>query len=193
MAYCGVDELKEYLGVTGTADDAMLLTLLAAAQRTIDSYCARTFEATADTVRTFDSQRDVDGYTLTVDSDLCAITSIVNGDGTTISNSHYVTEPRNETPYYAIRLKTSAGKVWTSTVSGDSENAITITGKWAYSTSAPSDIAHVCKRLAAYIYRQKDNAGDLDRAVIAGNSTILPAQIPSDIRLMLTPYKRLSR
>ena len=193
MAYCGVDELKEYLGVTGTADDAMLLTLLAAAQRTIDSYCARTFEATADTVRTFDSQRDVDGYTLTVDSDLCAITSIVNGDGTTISNSHYVTEPRNETPYYAIRLKTSAGKVWTSTVSGDSENAITITGKWAYSTSAPSDIAHVCKRLAAYIYRQKDNAGDLDRAVIAGNSTILPAQIPNDIRLMLTPYKRLSR
>ena len=193
MAYCGVDELKEYLGVTGTADDAMLLTLLAAAQRTIDSYCARTFEATADTVRTFDSQRDVDGYTLTVDSDLCAITSIVNGDGTTISNSHYVTEPRNETPYYAIRLKTSAGKVWTSTVSGDSENAITITGKWAYSTSAPSDIAHVCKRLAAYIYRQKDNAGDLDRAVIAGNSTILPAQIPSDIRLMLAPYRRLSR
>ena len=192
MAYCGVDELKEYLGVTGATDDAMLLTLLAAAQRTIDSYCARTFEATADTVRTFDSQRDVDGYTLTVDSDLCAITSIVNGDGTTISNSHYVTEPRNETPYYAIRLKASAGKVWTSTVAGDSENAITVTGKWAYSTSAPSDIAHVCKRLAAYIYRQKDNAGDLDRAVIAGNSTILPAQIPSDIRLMLTPYKRLS-
>ena len=193
MAYCGVDELKEYLGVTGATDDAMLLTLLAAAQRTIDSYCARTFEATADTVRTFDSQRDVDGYTLTVDSDLCAITSIVNGDGTTISNSHYVTEPRNETPYYAIRLKASAGKVWTSTVSGDSENAITVTGKWAYSTSAPSDIAHVCKRLAAYIYRQKDNAGDLDRAVIAGNSTILPAQIPSDIRLMLAPYRRLSR
>ena len=193
MAYCGVEELKEYLGVTGATDDAMLLTLLAAAQRTIDSYCARTFEATADTVRTFDSQRDVDGYTLTVDSDLCAITSIVNGDGTTISNSHYVTEPRNETPYYAIRLKASAGKVWASTVAGDSENAITVTGKWAYSTSAPSDIAHVCKRLAAYIYRQKDNAGDLDRAVIAGNSTILPAQIPNDIRLMLTPYKRLSR
>ena len=193
MAYCGVEELKEYLGVTGATDDAMLLTLLAAAQRTIDSYCARTFEATADTVRTFDSQRDVDGYTLTVDSDLCAITSIVNGDGTTISNSHYVTEPRNETPYYAIRLKASAGKVWTSTVSGDSENAISITGKWAYSTSAPGDIAHVCKRLAAYIYRQKDNAGDLDRAVIAGNSTILPAQIPSDIRLMLAPYRRLSR
>ena len=83
--------------------------------------------------------------------------------------------------------------MWTSTVAGDSENAITVTGKWAYSTSAPSDIAHVCKRLAAYIYRQKDNAGDLDRAVIAGNSTILPAQIPSDIRLMLTPYKRLSQ
>ena len=192
MAYCGVDELKEYLGIESATDEPMLLTLLAVAQHTIDSYCARTFEATADTVRTFDSQRDVDGYTLTVDSDLCAITSIVNGDGTTISNSHYVTEPRNETPYYAIRLKASAGKVWTSTVSGDSENAITITGKWAYSTSAPSDIAHVCKRLAAYIYRQKDNAGDLDRAVIAGNSTILPAQIPNDIRLMLAPYKRLS-
>ena len=193
MAYCGVDELKEYLGIESATDEPMLLTFLATAQRTIDSYCARTFEATADTVRTFDSQCDVDGYTLTVDSDLCAITSIVNGDGTTISNSHYVTEPRNTTPYYAIRLKASSGKAWTATVAGDSENAISITGKWAYSTSAPSDIAHVCKRLAAYIYRQKDNAGDLDRAVIAGNSTILPAQIPSDIRLMLAPYRRLSR
>jgi len=191
MAYCGVDELKEYLGVTGTADDAMLLTLLAAAQRTIDSYCARTFEATADTVRTFDSQRDVDGYTLTVDSDLCAITSIVNGDGTTISNSHYVTEPRNETPYYAIRLKASAGEVWTSTAAGDSENAISITGKWAYSTSAPSDIAHVCKRLAAYIYRQKDNAGDLDRAVMTGDGNVLlPSRLPNDVADMLRPYMR---
>ena len=36
MAYCGVDELKEYLGVTGATDDPMLLTLLAAAQRTIE-------------------------------------------------------------------------------------------------------------------------------------------------------------
>ena len=31
MAYCGVEELKEYLGIESATDEPMLLTLLAAA------------------------------------------------------------------------------------------------------------------------------------------------------------------
>jgi hypothetical protein len=40
------------------------------------------------------------------------------------------------------------------------------------------------------MYRQKDNAGDLDRAVIAGAAVILPGEVPQDVRMMLNPYKR---
>jgi len=73
----------------------------------------------------------------------------------------------------------------------DHENAITIVGKWAYSATAPADITHACTRLAAYLYRQKDNAGDMDRAIVAGNATILPAKLPSDVAEILKPYRRL--
>lgn len=188
MAYTDTTTLKRYLGIPSatTTDDTLLAELIARSQAVIDSYTLRTFEASADTERTFDAVRDVAGATLYLDHDLCAVTSVTNGDGTIVTG--YTTEPRNGTPYFALRLLASSGVAWTYTT--DPEDAITIDGKWAYSTTAPADIAGACVRLAAYLYRQKDNAGDLDRAVIAGNATILPAEIPSDIRLMLNPYKR---
>lgn len=193
MAYCDVDELKEYLDISGETDDELLASLIAASQKLINSHCGRVFEAASDSTRYFDSSRDVSGSMLIFDGDICVITSITNGDGTSVTVSHYVTEPRNQTPYYAVRLKTSSNKSWVDSISGDSENAITVVGRWAYSIAAPDDIVHACKRLAGYIYRQKDNAGDLDRAVIAGNSTLLPAQIPSDIKMILQPYKRVTK
>lgn len=193
MAYCDTSSVRKYLGASDTNDDPLLESLISAAQKIIDGYCGRTFEATEDTTRYFDAYADVRERVLWLDHDLCSITSITNGDGTTLSESHYVTEPRNSSTYYAIRLKTSSGKLWLTNNSSDHENAIAIVGKWAYSETAPDSVAHACKRLVAYLYRQKDNAGDLDRAVIAGNSTILPAQIPSDIKLILAPYKRVTK
>lgn len=190
MAYTTLADVKTYLGIptATTADDALITALIADAQAMIDSYCLRTFEASADTTRYFDAIEDVYGRALRIDADLCAVTSVTNGNGTSVTSGQYTTEPRNQTPWNELRLLLSSGVTWT--YSTDPEDAITIVGKWAYSTTAPADVAGACKRLAAYLYRQKDNAGDLDRAVIAGNATILPAQIPSDIMVRLAHYKR---
>ena len=68
---------------------------------------------------------------------------------------------------------------------------ISVVGKWAYSATAPSDIEHACKRLAAFFYRQKDNANDIDRAVVVGNATVLPSDLPRDVVQLLKPYVRL--
>ncbi len=190
MAYTTTALLKTYLGATASTDDTLLGTLIDRAQGLIDAYCQRTFEASANTERTFDAARDVLGRTLRLDRDLASVDSITNGDGSTVTAGQYTTEPRNATPYYAIRLLSSAGVAWTYTT--DPEDAITISGKWAYSESPPADIVHCTLRLAAYLYRQRDNAADLDRAVIAGNVTILPAQLPSDIKMTLAPYKRMT-
>lgn len=190
MAYCEVGDLKGYLGITDSDDDALLATLISSADAMINADTGRVFEASTNTTRYLDAYADVIGDTLYLDTDLCAITSITNGDGTTISGSHYVTEPRNQTPYFAIKLKPSSGKTWTVASNGDSENAITIVGRWAYSTSAPADIEQCSRRLAAYLYRQKDNANDLDRAIVAGNSTVLPSNLPSDIKQILKSYRR---
>ncbi|GIV82782.1 MAG: hypothetical protein KatS3mg051_2136 [Anaerolineae bacterium] len=190
MAYATLAELKAYLGITGTTDDMLLTDLLVRSQAIIDAATQRTFEATADSTRYLDAVEDVDGRVLWLDrvGDLAQITSITNGDGSSVASSEYVTEPRNQAPYYAIQLKASSSVAWT--YSDSPENAIAITGRWAYSVTPPDDIVHACIRLAAYLYRQKDNATDLDRPVIAGNVTLLPAQLPADIQSLLAPYRR---
>lgn len=193
MAYTEKAALKVYLGVDDTDDDVLLDALIAAAQKIIEMYCGQVFEATADTTRYFDATDiahggGIDGRDLILDAPLVAITSITNGDGVALALTDYVTQPRGDTPYYAIRIKANSSVFWT--YEDDAESAIAVVGKWAYSLTAPVDIVHATKRLAAYFYRQKDNSGDLDRAVLAGNATILPAKIPDDIKLILAPYRR---
>ncbi len=190
MAYLSAADLKSYLGIAVTTDDTLLGQILTRAQAMIDTYTGRTFEAAADSTRYLDAIEDVtDSQTLFLDRDLCAITSITNGDGVAVGATEYTTRPRNNTPYYEIVLKNSSNKFWT--YDQDPDKAITIVGKWAYSATAPADIVQAMVRLASYIYRQKDNAGDLDRPVIVGNNTtLLPAQLPKDIEMILRPYVR---
>lgn len=191
MAYTSAANLKVYLGISEATDDTLLGTLVTAAQAMIDAHCRQTFEASGDTTRYFDPTCDADGPTLRLDGPLCAITSVTNGDGNAVASDKYVKEPRNGTPWYALVLKANAGLAWTYTTTP--ENSIAIVGKWAYSTTAPADIAQTTLRLAAYLYRQKDNqSGDLDRAInLGGGAMMMPAQLPSDIKTLLAPYRRL--
>lgn len=191
MAYCRVVELKEYLDITGSGDDGLLEDLIAAAQESIDIYCGRTFEASADTTRTFTVGEDTDGQMLYFDADICAITTVTtdaDGAATVVPSSDYVTYPRNETPYYALKLKSSSTHSWDYT--DDPADGVTVAGKWAYSTTAPADVAQACKRLAAYMYRQKDaQVFDVTAIPEAGVMTV-PQGIPADVARLLRPYIR---
>ena len=115
--------------------------------------------------------------------------SITNGDGVSVGAAEYVTEPRWETPFYGVTLKRESDIRWTW--DDTPEDAITVVGRWAYSATAPADIVQATERLAAYLYRQKDNMSDLDRAVaVSGNMTVLPQSLPRDVQLILAPYRR---
>jgi hypothetical protein len=121
--------------------------------------------------------------------DLCQITTVTNGDGTTVAASAYVTNPRNETPWYGLRFKLNSGLYWT--FDADPENAISIAGRWAYSVTAPSDIVQATVRMAAYLYRQKDT-GTFDVTAIPGAGVIeVPQGMPRDVAKTLEPYRRL--
>lgn len=188
--YCTVSDLKSYLGLSESTDDALLVSLIQDAQAVIEAETLRVFELPdADSTRYFDASTDVKNETLYLDRDLYSITSIINGDSASVSGSAYVTEPRNDKPYHAIRLKQSGAVRWTYIE--DAENAIAVTGRWCYSSEPPALIQRVCKRLAAYLYRQRENANDLDRALVVGNATVLPQQLPQDIRNDLQAFKRL--
>jgi len=191
MAYCSLAQMKTYVGATDNDDDALLTDCITRAEAVIDRATKRTFEASADSTRTFDAQQDVAGRTLYLDADLCAITSITNGDGAAITALQVVSEPRNHAPYYALTLKASTGLAWTYET--DPEDAISVTGRWAYSTTPPADIEQACVRLAAWLYRQKDSSSDLDRPMVSmDGATLLPAQIPADVQRMLQPYVRVA-
>jgi len=189
MAYTTTVAVKTYLGITGSGDDTLIDGLVTYAQQIIDSYTHRMFEAGSDSTRNFDAVRDVEGRWLHLDEDLAAITTVTNGDSTVVASTKYVTEPRNETPYYALKLKLDSDLVWT--YSDANEDAISIVGKWAYSEAAPDDIVHVAIRLTAWLYQQKDAPFERTATPSLGIVTV-PADLPRDIKMLLEPYRKLA-
>jgi hypothetical protein len=199
MAYVTLAELRRYIrtsestvngDVSTNIDDTVLQECIQWAQGVIEAEpplgTGRLFEAAADTVRYFDAVMDVIDRDLYLDDDLCQITSIVS-DGDTVSANDYVTVPRNETPYYIIRLKQNPPDnsvsywEWSDTP----EDSIVITGRWAYSVTAPQKVQLLTLRLAAYYYRQRHFSAETDRPLITDGVTILPSQLPSDVRAMI--------
>lgn len=189
MTYCGPSDVKTYLGITGTGDDGLIGSLCQRATEAIDRYTRRTFEAVTDTTRYYDAiGNHIRGRTLYLDTDCVSVTSVTNGDGNAISSSERTVWPRNETPFSAIRIKGTAGKYWT--YDDDWEDAIVVTGRFAYSTSPPDDIIQAAIRWAAYMYRQKDSQVFDTTAIPDAGVITVPQGIPADVRMMLDPYVR---
>lgn len=188
--YTTLLDAKNYIGIAhdNDADDTLLTDMINRSQKTIDSYCLRTFEASSNVVRYFNAISDVTGRLLKLDRDLCAINTITNGNGVIVTSGQYITQPRNETPYHGILLLASSGINWQW--QDDSEAAIAISGKWAFSVSAPSDIVHACIRLTAFFYRSKD-AQVFDQTAFSELGAIrMNRKLPSDILELLVPYRR---
>jgi hypothetical protein len=191
--YTTIDELKAYLGVTTGGDDALLTALVERAQKAIETHTHRVFEAASDTTRTFTVGVDTDGRALYFDRDLAQITSIVtNADassgGTTIPSTDYITLPRHDTPYYGVRLLSSSDYVWEFT--DDPENGVEVTGRWAYSVTAPEDIVHACTRLAGYYFKQRESQVFDVTAMPDAGALIIPRGLPKDVEIILSPYVR---
>ena len=197
MAYTTTALVKTYLGISTSTDDTLIGTLIVRAQAMVDSYTHRTFEASANTTNFFNAKADVYGRTLYFCEGLEAatITTITNGDADVIViNTDCVTLPQNKTPIYGLTMLESSTKLWTMTNAGDNERAISVLAKWAYSLTAPDDIAAATIRLTAFLYRQRESNADLDRAVSVGDGMVLlPGKLPADIAAILEPYRRNSR
>ena len=104
--------------------------------------------------------------------------------------------PTTPDAYNSMRpaMLESSTKLWTMTNAGDNERAISVLAKWAYSLTAPDDIAAATIRLTAFLYRQRESNADLDRAVSVGDGMVLlPGRLPADIAAILEPYRRNSR
>lgn len=120
---------------TSTTDDAFILDVIRSVCNDLAAIAGQEFVPRIQT-RYYDPTRDIakhDRRTLTLDRPLLAVTTLTNGDGTAISGSSYVTNPRNETPYYSLTLLGSSGVSWRYTT--NAENALSLAGVWGYHTS----------------------------------------------------------
>lgn len=186
--YVDLANFKTYLGVDNSSDDWLLVSCLKNAQAIIEARTERVFESEADSERKFDAVSDVSERSLMLGADLCQITEVVNGDGVVVAATDYLTDPPRGTPFWAIRLKRSAAG-WA--YDGDPEEAISVTGRWAYSVTPPNDIVQATLRLAAFLYRQKDTAVDGDRPILTGDGNVLmPSRLPNDVAEVLRRYMR---
>lgn len=185
MSYITLAELKMELGISGTADDALLATKIAQAQSWVNVFTGRAFEAEAAT-RYYGAEA-VDGQLLHLDGDLLAVTTLRNGDAdaTEIPAGGYVLLPRNTDAKRAIRLNSDYS--WQL----DSDCWISVTGSWGYSATAPEDVRAACLILAAYLYRLKDS--QLMEAISTPELGLVTISqgMPPQARQLLARYRRM--
>jgi len=192
MAYTTTAQVREYLKIDTTIDDALLARLITAAQRKIDQFTKTTFEVSAQTTRYFDAIRDVEDRGLMLDTDLVSITTLTNkADSAAASEtwgaSEYVLLPTNSSPKYKVQLRDSSDKDFDY---GDSpEEAIAIAGSWGFSGSVPDDITHIAVRLVAYYYDQRDSGVFVTQVIPEAGVITVPQGLPADVREDLFPYQ----
>lgn len=172
-------------------DDSTLTRLLDAATTTIDRAVSRsrprTFAASGDTTRTFDAIGDVIGSTLYLSTDLATTPTTVSNNGTPVAGAGYKllgVNNSNLAPYQAIRL---LGSTWAYTTY--SEDAASITGRFAYSVTPPDSIVQACIQLVVSTWRQRNTVANISSAMISADGTlVLPDGLPKSVVDLLEPY-----
>lgn len=191
MAYANLGDLRQFLGMTETTDDALLQEAIEDATAYIDAHTNRHFEAVTDT-RYYDSAaRDrCNSYLLNLFNDeLLTITTLTNGDSsaTVIAAANYTLLPRNEgPPYHNILLKTDSGYYW----EWDTDYWVTVAGTWGYATAVPDDIRRATLALASYLYRQRDSQVFEVTAIMESGAIAIPQGIPATVDRILARYRR---
>lgn len=188
--YTTTAEVKTYLHISGTGDDSLIGDLVTRASRMIDAYCGRWFYARTET-RKYDAVgHHITGRLLLLDADLLTITTLKNGDGSTINAADIILRPVNMEPYFGISLRQSSGLSWT--YDDDSQACIEVAGTWGYSATTPQVIAHAVVRLAAWLYRQRDSGMDSGQVEVTERGvSVAPARLPRDVAELLAPYVRV--
>jgi hypothetical protein len=189
MSYCDIEDIKRYLGITEDSDDALIEQSILAAKTAIDAYCDTVFDTTEDIPRYFSSRDDgIWGAYLHLGRNrLAATPTSVSIAGTDVT-SDIIPMP-NERPITQLYLMSNAPQTWRD--SGDDPAiSISITGKWGYSTTAPTDIKQAAVIWASFLYQQKD--AFIDGTVASSSEerrNVIPG-VPRGAIHLLAPYKR---
>jgi hypothetical protein len=133
--YITTSDFKAFQRVTSTdaADDLVIDAIVENTSRFIDDYTGRHFYPTIET-RLYDipNSNFPDRDTIFLDEDLLSLTTLTNGDLSVITNTDYIVNPVNSTPYYSVKLRNTSNISWQSNAAGSSEQCISVNGVWGF-------------------------------------------------------------
>lgn len=185
--YCTNTEVKNWLQITGAGDDTIITNCCNAAEAIVQNKLGCKV-VVASASRSFHAVDDVraNGADLVIGYHT-AITSVTNGDGTTVSSGNYTRLPVNGTYKNRLHLKGSSGLVWTYSV--DPVAAITIVANWGLvvdAASVPGDIEQLTLEIASWLYRSRDTVQSAEiLAVVRGGVLARPATLPPYLQRQL--------
>lgn len=123
---------------TDAPDDSVIDQIVEQTSRLLDSVTGRKFYPSYKTnVYDIPPVNDYERDTLYLHDDLLSLTSLINGDGTTIAASNYVLKEISETPYWAIKLRNTSTVSWATDANGSSEQVLNAPGVWGWHKNYP--------------------------------------------------------
>ncbi len=186
--YTTLEKMQELMNIDSESDvdDGVISEMIAQASKVIENLTGRTFYARTET-HYYDTPALQD--LIIHDDDLLSVTSLTNGDGSTIASSSYVLLPQNTNPKYGIRLKSGLA-LWNESTYGP-QGAITVTGTWGYAATTPVDIEKACQEIiiAAYHRREGQNTSGVVTVTAAG-VVITPDGVPVSAMIVLRRYMK---
>jgi len=191
--YATLAEFKAYKKITtdDLSRDAVIESIIEGASRDFDNETGRTFYARTET-HYFDVP---DGRELWLDDDLLTVTTLTNGDDSTLADSDgdYSLIPRNHAPYYAVRLGLMSGLIWELDSEGNPEDVIELAGTWGYSTTAPHNVRQAVLQIAELDYDSRFGDGGTQGAVsiTAAGVVITPQSWPARAMRTAQSYKKI--
>lgn len=200
--YCTLANIKDRLNPLGVAtqatDDAIIESLIEQASRAIDVFCGgRTFYARTAETRYYNVPPD---RQLDLDDDLLSVTTLTNGDSTTIAATDYVLVERGRPPYFGIRLKESSTVVWEMDSSGNTEWVISIAGTWGYIDRAGTDARSLrvleateeaCILIVLDAYHKFSNVNSSNTSIITPSGAVITAEgIPVKARDLISLFRK---
>jgi hypothetical protein len=198
MAYTTLASVRSYLkfDASETTDDSVISGLIPYAQKLIDVFVGYSFEASVDTTRYFNAEDDIKlasaktlyrglRDTLYFDTWLAQLTSVTFVN-TTLQSGDYILNPTNQAPYYSLTILPSSPRFWD--YEDDPQNAIAVTGRWAYSITVPADIAQICLELVAYLHNQRFTVQG--ESGVSADGTVM--RIPTNLLTLLMPYRKVA-
>jgi hypothetical protein len=184
--YATLQELKTWLGITGTTDDARLELAIEAASRAIDMECSRRFFAETLT-RYFMATAPL---RVDLDDDLLTVTSIaIDTTGyrayKTLQVSDYELEPE-VAPFRQAYIAPGSQEAFPV----EARRGVRIVGDWGYNAtgSHPQAINRACLLLATRYFKRKDAPFG-----ILGTPELGFMRVTSrdpEVRALLQPYRR---